>query len=494
MTFMPMTAHAGTGSAMQMGKGGIASRDTVYFGQYTSGNTYDVPWTVLGSSELSETNRSEDSSVLPMLSTYTLGTSAFRSIGTGYYPNSTLNTAMNGLYSNLFGDNEKSAVTDTTLTGDSMSSGESELTGQKLFPLSGIEGSSDVMIAKSITDPEGSAKVWWLRTSSDMSSAIEVVDTGSLDFNSVGGTLGVRPALNLNLSSVLFSSVAEGGKSTSVDGTMSAISSTTPSAWKLTLDDSANRSGFTVTETAMAAKQGDTKTITYSNANIGGREYVSAMITNSAGTEILYYGKLVHAQNIASGTADITIPSSLDAGTYSLKIFSEQCNGDKKTDLSSAFKNIALTVTAAPKAVGTTSATGTSCSHDYQWTVEKEPTETEDGEAAYKCTKCGHISARQPLTAYQYYVLESTNKIKNAKAGSTVTISSKHWNSFPKSFFEQVAKRRDITVNIQFPYAQKMYEITISPTQTIDTSNDKAKYYGPKYMIGIYKGTEVTAK
>ena len=190
-----------------------------------------------------------------------------------------------------------------------------------------------------------------------MSFAIEVVDTGSLDFNSVGGTLGVRPALNLNLSSVLFSSVAEGGKSTSVDGTMSAISSTTPSAWKLTLDDSANRSGFTVTETAMAAKQGDTKTITYSNANIGGREYVSAMITNSAGTEILYYGKLVHAQNIASGTADITIPSSLDAGTYSLKIFSEQCNGDKKTDLSSAFKNIALTVTAAPKAVGTTSAT-----------------------------------------------------------------------------------------------------------------------------------------
>jgi hypothetical protein len=139
-------------------------------------------------------------------------------------------------------------------------------------------------------------------------------------------------------------------------------------------------------------------------------------------------------------------------------------------------------------------ASSSSCSHDYQWTVEKEPTETEDGEAAYKCTKCGHISARQPLTAYQYYVLESTNKIKNAKAGSTVTISSKHWNSFPKSFFEQVAKRRDITVNIQFPYAQKMYEITISPTQTIDTSNDKAKYYGPKYMIGIYKGTEVTAK
>ena len=139
-------------------------------------------------------------------------------------------------------------------------------------------------------------------------------------------------------------------------------------------------------------------------------------------------------------------------------------------------------------------ASSSSCSHDYQWTVEKEPTETEDCEAAYKCTKCGHISARQPLTAYQYYVLESTNKIKNAKAGSTVTISSKHWNSFPKSFFEQVAKRRDITVNIQFPYAQKMYEITISPTQTIDTSNDKAKYYGPKYMIGIYKGTEVTAK
>ena len=136
------------------------------------------------------------------------------------------------------------------------------------------------------------------------------------------------------------------------------------------------------------------------------------------------------------------------------------------------------------------SSSRNNCTHDYEWEVEKEPTEIEDGEAVYKCTKCGYISARQPLTAYQYYILTSTNKIKNAQSGSTVTISSRYWNSFPRSFFEQLAKRRDITVKIQFPYDSKQYEITIDPSQTINTSDSKIKYYGPKNLIGMYNGKE----
>ena len=138
-------------------------------------------------------------------------------------------------------------------------------------------------------------------------------------------------------------------------------------------------------------------------------------------------------------------------------------------------------------------SSGSACNHNYEWTVEKEPTATEDGEAVYKCTKCGNISARQPLTAYQYYVMTGTDKIKKAAAGSTVTLSSRLWNSFPKSFFEELAKRRDITVNLQFPYDGKYYEIKIAPTQTIDTSDSKVKYFEPKYMMGTYNATEIDA-
>lgn len=44
------------------------------------------------------------------------------------------------------------------------------------------------------------------------------------------------------------------------------------------------------------------------------------------------------------GTASVEIPSDLTAGTYTLKVFSEQYNGDYKTDYASEFQNITLTV------------------------------------------------------------------------------------------------------------------------------------------------------
>ena len=68
------------------------------------------------------------------------------------------------------------------------------------------------------------------------------------------------------------------------------------------------------------------------------------MIADDRGT-ILCYGRV--AQNSASGTASVTIPANLQPGSYTLKVFSEQYNGDKKTDYASAFANISLTVTDA---------------------------------------------------------------------------------------------------------------------------------------------------
>jgi hypothetical protein len=137
---------------------------------------------------------------------------------------------------------------------------------------------------------------------------------------------------------------------------------------------------------------------------------------------------------------------------------------------------------------------GKACIHDYNWTVEKEPTITEDGELVYKCTKCGHIKARQPLSAEGYCFFTAQNKIKDDKAGQTIEIDLKQWNSIPKSFFEELAKRRDITVKIRFIYKHKNYEMTITPDVQIDLSDETIDYYGPEKLIQLYGAKEVVTK
>ncbi len=84
-------------------------------------------------------------------------------------------------------------------------------------------------------------------------------------------------------------------------------------------------------------------TVYFGAINIGENEYISAMIADSAGN-ILYYGHVAHNNQSQSGTANITVPSDLADGSYTLKLFSEQCNGDYKTDYAGEFRNISFTV------------------------------------------------------------------------------------------------------------------------------------------------------
>ena len=78
-----------------------------------------------------------------------------------------------------------------------------------------------------------------------------------------------------------------------------------------------------------------------------------------------------------------------------------------------------------------------------------------------------------------------------AKSGQTIKIDLKDWNSIPKSFFEELAKRRDITTVIRFVYNHKVYEFVIARGQTVDTSVD---YYGPEKLIQLYGAKEVVTK
>ena len=151
----------------------------------------------------------------------------------------------------------------------------------------------------------------------------------------------VRPAMNLTTTgnNILFISAAEGGKPS---GGLTEIGKYAGNEWKLTLLDS-SRSGFSVTTTSVSTTDhgGDIQ-IEYSGAKTGTNEYVSAMILNAAG-DPAYYGRSSAALTDENGTAELTIPA-LAEGTYTLKVFNEQYNGDKMTDLASELKSIPLTV------------------------------------------------------------------------------------------------------------------------------------------------------
>ena len=158
--------------------------------------------------------------------------------------------------------------------------------------------------------------------------------------------LTARPAFNLELSRVLFTSAAEGGKSASgMDGGLSAVDDYTGSEWKLTLSDS-SRSGFSVSADAvLTSAPGDSVEFHYAGANTGTNEYISAMLLDDT-DEILYYGRLKNLADSwdAEGTATFTVPGELAKGVYTVRLFNEQYNGDKQTDYAGELKNYTLTV------------------------------------------------------------------------------------------------------------------------------------------------------
>ena len=317
---------------------------TVYFGQNHDNNP--AAWRVIGYDGNGVTSAQGD---ITLLAAYNMGWSKFGS--SAAYADSDLKTAIDALAEKLT-SKETDAVQKQTLASGSYNRENTDcVSGTQVnnavfWPLSTAEASAvnnDLRIA----DREHqywASSYWWLRSPGAKNRDVASVDGfANIDHDGIdiSNIWGVRPAFKLNLNSVLFASVAVGGKP---DGGLTPIPEYSGNEWKLTLLDSSR--SFAVTEKTADAAPDDTVTLNYSGATTGANEYISVIIADNNGAQ--YYGRV--AQPTAeSGTVEIKIPSDIAPGDYTLKVFNEQYNGDYKTDYASNFTDIALTVENQPE-------------------------------------------------------------------------------------------------------------------------------------------------
>ena len=370
LCLMPTAAFAaGTGKAIQLGTSGISGYDTakggtgydyIYMGSY---NSSPVKWRVLDDQTNFDSNGDGTNETgLFLLSEDLLGSGGHGDVyfdGTSPYSNawqgSDAQAWCNTFESSNLDSLELAAILATTKSDDAFTSSTHNvsfaastniLNSDQVFFLSAEEavnseyGFTDD--AARIANYGNSASTWWLRSPyADITSSTGLVDGyGRVYDGGVGLGWAARPAFNLNLNSVLFTSAAVGGKP---DGGLTTISEYSGNEWKLTLKDS-SRSNFAVTSAAVTAyTNGSTVEISYTGAKTGANEYISALLVDDNGNPT-YYGRSNAPLTETDGTAQLSVPAGFAEGNYMLKVFNEQYNDNYKTDYASDFTDISLTV------------------------------------------------------------------------------------------------------------------------------------------------------
>ena len=322
-----------------------ASAPTVYFGQ--NHENKPAAWRVIGYDGNGVTSSQGD---MTLLAAGNMGVVKFAdTMANNKYAPSHLKAAIDALAEKLTTE-ENAVVRKRTLASGSYD-GENtncvagaQVDNAVFWPLSTAEASAvnkDLRIVDK-EHPSWASSYWWLRSpgSSDLAAAVRGVGDVHHGGYNVVIEYGVRPAFKLNLNSVLFTSAAVGGKP---DGGLTKVPEYSGNEWKLTLLDSSNN--FAVTENAASAAPGDTIVLHYTEASAWPNEYISAIIADSSGAQ--YCGRITKPA-MGSGTVEIKIPSGLAPGSYTLKVFSEEYNGDYNTDYASNFTDIALTVENQP--------------------------------------------------------------------------------------------------------------------------------------------------
>ena len=374
---------------------GIAAGDVVYFGNYPQ-STYtptdppvtpavDTTYTDADGTQFVYSNSqyfkiepiawqvlSNDGTDLFLLAQDALDIKPYNATGTDVtWKTSTLQTWLNrDFLTAAFSTEEQAAITTTEVINGSTSNPGTGVDGgddtdDKVFLLSVAEARNAAygfadngercapLTAYAIAQGAysyGANAFWWLRSPGGYGNnyAAYVIGDGSLWFYGEPvdyAGYSVRPALNLDLSSVLFTSAASGtsAKSASTVGNGFVGVQAPSGSVKFTVQDDVAQKLDVIGTTAQSTQSASTLTFSYENATTGTNQSVSAVLVNSGG-DVAYYSKLADSSAGSSNALFIPLAGVAD-GTYTLKIFSEQANGDNYTDFASKPITMSVVVT-----------------------------------------------------------------------------------------------------------------------------------------------------
>lgn len=467
MAMLPTAALAAdTGKAIQLvtndGAGNIGGgqADNVYFGNYYQSDdstNEPVKWRVLANANgqlflLSDQNLDvfqyhtenesvtwERSTMRSWLNGYGASSNTGGSSGIDYTGDNFLDAA--------FSDKEQAAIAETAVVNDDNKDENYGTNGDggndttdRIFLLSIAEADNRSYFPKlsnsrfsantayvadggklgSYMYEGGETDRWWLRSpgsNNTMAAGIDEEGVELYEGNPVNNkSFAVRPAFNLDLDDVLFTSAAEGSKSASgMDSGLTAVQNYSGNDWKLTLKDS-TRSSFAISN---AKWSGNTLTFSYSGAQTGTNEYLSAVILENGA--ITYYGRILQLTS-ASGTASLSLPSGVTlSDTTKLYVFNEQFNGNKRTDYASALSPIPAPAAEQPPVITTTTLQGGKAGAAYSQTLAATGTapitwSIESGSLPNGLTLSGNTISGTPTTAGTF-----TFKVKAANGAGSDT-------------------------------------------------------------------------
>ncbi len=415
-----------------------------------------------------------------------------------------------------FSTPEQNAIAGSTKTSAGSTDGNgwsclgwTSLNGEKIFLLDAKEA-TNTSYGYYDTDYNATGRIktggnagWWLRSPyTDNSycagyvSEDGLIRDGYVDRNDVG----VSPALNVNLSSVIFSSASGTSKSSVLTSSSNEIGSTTGTEWKLTLADSGKSVKVTDNEKVIKSADG-TITVPYTYTDTVATEaekvnQISVMITDKAYTEsdvnILYYGALQNIKdadgnastvaNAATGTGTFELPSGLDGkviGTdYHVYILAEHTTDTNATDYASTpveivicepIDSVAIEITAPVGGVALDTDTSVTAEGLSASTVSITWTEAGSqvsGNADYNTVYTVSVT----LTADDTYGF--TKAVTATINGNTATVVRNNAGTITVSYTFPVTEKGTIDYTVsgyEGTYDGKSHGITVNVTNPTDT-------------------------